>query len=113
MAKIRRIFPGGNTANGFFSLHNNIISEKRNMLYIFKGMPGGGKSSLMRDIGERMYNEGYDIEYHHCPSDPKSVDAIVIDELKICLLDGTPPHGRVSKNKLYKPHNHLLCLIDR
>jgi len=67
----------------------------------------------MRDIGERMYNEGYDIEYHHCPSDPKSVDAIVIDELKICLLDGTPPHGRVSKNKLYKPHNHLLCLIDR
>ena len=59
-------------------------------------MPGGGKSSLMRDIGERMYNKGYDIEYHHCPSDPKLVDAIVIEKLKICLLDSTPPHGSVS-----------------
>lgn len=92
MTKIRRIFPGGNTASGFYSLHDNIISKDRNRLYIFKGMPGGGKSSLMRDLGERMISEGYDIEYHHCPSDPKSIDAIVIDKLKICLLDGTAPH---------------------
>ncbi len=48
MTKIRRIFPGGNTANGFFSLHNNIISEKRNKLYIFKGMPDGRVSKDKR-----------------------------------------------------------------
>ena len=44
MRKIRRMFPGGNTANGFYSFHNNIIDENRNMLYILKGMPGGKSS---------------------------------------------------------------------
>lgn len=92
MAKIRRMFPGGNTSLGFYSLHSNIISENRNKLYIFKGMPGGGKSSLMKAVAEKMATSGYSVEYHHCPSDPESVDAIVIDELKVCLVDGTSPH---------------------
>lgn len=93
MAKIRRIFPGGNTSSGFFSLHDNIIGLNRKQLYILKGMPGGGKSSLMNNIADRMIEKGFSIEYHHCPSDPKSIDAIVIEELQICILDGTPPHG--------------------
>lgn len=92
MAKIRRMFPGGNTASGFYSLHDNIISSDRRKLYIFKGMPGGGKSSMMKVIAERMIKEQFSIEYHHCPSDPDSIDAIVIEELQICLLDGTAPH---------------------
>jgi len=53
MSKIRRIFPGGNTSSGFFSLHDNIISLNRKWLYILKGMPGG-KSSLMNNIADRM-----------------------------------------------------------
>ncbi|MDR7857094.1 ATP-binding protein [Tissierella sp.] len=92
MAKIRRMFPGGNTSQGFYSLHSNIISNNRNKLYIFKGMPGGGKSSLMKLVGERMITAGYNVEYHHCPSDPESVDAVLIEDLKIALLDGTAPH---------------------
>lgn len=91
--RVRRIFTGGNTANGFHSFHHYIIPDKRNKLYIFKGMPGGGKSSLMREIGQRMIDKGYSIEFHHCPSDPRSIDAVVIEELGICLLDGTPPHS--------------------
>lgn len=93
MTKIRRVFPGGNTANGFFSLHDNIISLNRKQLYILKGMPGGGKSSLMNNIADRMIEKGFSIEYHHCPSDPKSIDAIVIGGIQICILDGTPPHS--------------------
>lgn len=92
MAKIRRMFPGGNTAEGFYSFHDNIIDSNRNMLYVLKGMPGGGKSSLMKYIGERMTKEGYDIEYHHCPSDPESIDGIVIVPLNIAIVDGTFPH---------------------
>ncbi|NMB07608.1 MAG: ATP-binding protein [Tissierellia bacterium] len=92
MRKIRRMFPGGNTANGFYSFHNNIIDENRNMLYILKGMPGGGKSSLMKEVGERALEKGYSVEYHHCPSDPNSIDGIVIIELKIAIVDGTAPH---------------------
>ncbi len=33
-------------------------------------MPGGGKSSLMKEVGERALEKGYSVEYHHCPSDP-------------------------------------------
>lgn len=90
--RVRKVFTGGNTANGFHSFHSYIVPDNRNRLYIFKGMPGGGKSSLMREIGQRMTSKGYSIEYHHCPSDPNSIDAVVIEELKICLLDGTAPH---------------------
>lgn len=93
MSKIRRIFPGGNTSEGFYSFHDNIIGPNRNMLYILKGMPGGGKSSLMKDIGKRATNEGYSVEYHHCPSDAGSIDGLVINELKVGIVDGTPPHG--------------------
>lgn len=93
MAKVRRIFPGGNTSAGFFSYHDNIVDLDNNMLYILKGMPGGGKSSLMREIGDRAVKNGFTVEYHHCPSDPLSIDGIVIVELKVALVDGTPPHA--------------------
>lgn len=33
MAEIRKMFFGGNTANGFHSLHDNIIGPNRNRLY--------------------------------------------------------------------------------
>src|SRR5699024_8229507 len=92
MPKIRRMFPGALTSSGFFHLHDNIIAEDRNMLYIIKGMPGGGKSSMMKEIGGRAFKKGYYIEYHHCPSDPNSVDGVVINKLKIALVDGTSPH---------------------
>lgn len=93
MHKVRRMFPGGNTSQGFFPLQENIIGENRNFLYILKGMPGGGKSSLMKEIAKRSLEEGYTVEYHHCPSDPTSADAIVIVELKVVIVDGTPPHS--------------------
>ena len=92
MSKIRRMFPGGNTANGFYSFHNNIIGEDRKKLYILKGMPGGGKSSLMKEVGKKAIEKGYDVEYHHCPSDPNSIDGVLIVELKIAIVDGTAPH---------------------
>ncbi len=92
MGKIRRMFPGGNTANGFYSFHDNIMGPDRNKLYVLKGMPGGGKSSLMKYIAERVLKKGFSVEYHHCPSDPQSIDGIVIEELNIGIVDGTAPH---------------------
>lgn len=59
MSKIRRMFPGGNTSQGFYSFHDNIIGLDRNKLYILKGMPGGGKSSLMNNIAKRMMGKGF------------------------------------------------------
>lgn len=92
MGNIRRMFFGGNTSKGFYSLHHNIVNENRKKQYILKGMPGGGKSSLMKKVGEYFINENYTVEYHHCPTDPDSLDSIFIRELRIAIVDGTAPH---------------------
>lgn len=90
---IRHFFPGGNTTLGFHSFFDHILHhEEANHFYSLKGGPGTGKSSLMKKVGEYYGKKGYDIEYHHCSSDPDSLDAVVIPKLKVALVDGTAPH---------------------
>ncbi|AGC68518.1 ATPase [Thermoclostridium stercorarium subsp. stercorarium DSM 8532] len=95
----RRMFAGGNTPRGFFSYFDNILPQNRaKRIFILKGGPGTGKSTFMKDIGEALCSEGYDIEYFHCSSDPSSLDGIVIPEKGIGIIDGTAPHIVDPKN---------------
>lgn len=89
--KIKNYFAGGNTARGFFSLYeSNLQGLKR--LFILKGGPGTGKSTLMKEIGNEWVNKGYDIELLHCSSDNDSIDGVIIPALKVGIVDGTAPH---------------------
>jgi nucleoside-triphosphatase THEP1 len=90
--KIKRAFPGGNTSKGSYSFFNYIVPENVNRIFCLKGGPGVGKSSLMKKLAKEYNSKGYDIELFHCPSDPNSLDALVIKELGVLLLDGTSPH---------------------
>lgn len=90
--RVRRFFPGGNSSEGFYSFFDFFIEPDVTRLFILKGGPGVGKSTFMRNIGEKMLKKGYDIEYHHCASDSNSLDGIVINDLKVAILDGTTPH---------------------
>ncbi|WP_066494938.1 PRK06851 family protein [Abyssisolibacter fermentans] len=92
MAKVRDMFPGGNTAEGFYSYYDYIIEKDANRKIVIKGGPGVGKSSLMKKIGAEMLDRGYDIELHHCSSDNESLDGLVIPKLRVAFLDGTAPH---------------------
>jgi hypothetical protein len=96
--KIRHLFPGGNTPQGFFSYYNYIIPNDANRIFILKGGPGTGKSTFMRKIGETMVAQGYDVEFHHCSSDNNSLDGIVIPGLQVAFIDGTAPHVVDPKN---------------
>lgn len=90
---IRHFFPAGNTTTGFYSFFDHILHhEEANHIYSFKGGPGTGKSSMMRKISQYYEDKGLDIEYHHCSSDPDSLDAIVIPQAKVAFMDGTAPH---------------------
>jgi ABC-type lipoprotein export system ATPase subunit len=93
----RHVFPGGNTSKGFYSLYRYMLSqdEARRIICI-KGGPGTGKSSLMKNVGKLYKENGYDIEYHHCSSDPNSLDGVVIKALKVAIFDSTSPHAAVS-----------------
>lgn len=90
--KIRKIFPGANTSNGFYSYFDYIIPKDVNRIFCLKGGPGVGKSSLMKKVARDFSERGYDVEVFPCSSDPGSLDAVVVKKLKVVLLDATAPH---------------------
>jgi len=92
MGKSRHFFPGGNTCYGFYSFYQYLVKPTVKRKYILKGGPGVGKSNFMKKIGQYFENQGYDIEYHWCSSDPDSLDGIVIGNHQAAVLDGTAPH---------------------
>ncbi len=89
--KIRNYYAGGNTARGFYSLfESNLQGLER--LFILKGGPGTGKSSLMKSIGQEWADKGFNLEYIHCTSDNHSIDGVIIPKLRVGIVDGTTPH---------------------
>lgn len=90
--KSRQLFPGANTANGSFNFFSYMIPANVRKVFCMKGGPGVGKSSMMKKIAKEFLENGYDVELHHCPSDPSSLDGIVIKKLGVVMLDGTAPH---------------------
>ena len=92
-SKIRRMFPGGNTSEGFYSYFDNILGRNAKRLYILKGGPGTGKSTIIKKFAKQALKLNYDLEYHHCASDPSSIDVVVVPKLKVAILDGTSPHA--------------------
>lgn len=91
--KNRHMFLGNNTSQGFYSLFKNLISqEDANRIICLKGGPGTGKSSLMKKLAFYFKSNSYAVEEYHCSSDDQSLDAILVKELKVAILDGTAPH---------------------
>lgn len=127
--KVRNIFPGGNTAVGFYSLYESVL-QGLSRLFILKGGPGTGKSSLIRYIGDIFKEKGYDIELLHCSSDNDSLDGLIIPSLSVGIVDGTAPHtidptypGVVEEiihlgecwnaNELQKHRTEIISLTDQ
>lgn len=84
-------YAGGNTAKGFVHFFESNFQELER-LFILKGGPGTGKSSLIKSIGHEWKLLGYDLEWIHCSSDVGSMDAVIIPKLKAGIVDGTNPH---------------------
>lgn len=86
-------FLGASTPSGFHSLFSQLYSPEDGWrLYIIKGGPGTGKSTLMKKIADECEKQGRYYEKIHCSSDPESLDAVIIPSLKISIADGTAPH---------------------
>lgn len=84
-------YAGGNTGKGFYNLFDSNL-KGLDRLFILKGGPGTGKSSLMKKLANEWNNKGYDIEMIHCSSDNESIDGVIIPKLKFGIVDGTSPH---------------------
>lgn len=85
-------FLGANSAEGFFSLYDELLSAPLRSLAILKGGPGCGKSTLMRRAAEAMTARGEDVIFIHCSGDPDSLDGVLFPRLRAGLVDGTAPH---------------------
>lgn len=84
-------FAGGNTAKGFYSLYDTNLAPLER-LFILKGGPGTGKSTMMKRIGHDWEMKGFEVEYMHCASDNHSIDGVIVPALKTGIVDGTAPH---------------------
>ncbi len=86
-------FLGANSKEGFFSLYDELSNPcKVETLYILKGGPGSGKSTLMKKIAADAELVGEHTERIYCSSDPDSLDAIILTHRKVAIADGTAPH---------------------
>ncbi len=86
-------FASINTTKGFISFFQNIFDpSKLEKVYILKGGPGTGKSSLIKSVAS--WAEKMELEYDLflCSSDPNSLDAILLPQSRIAIVDGTAPH---------------------
>ena len=98
-----KYFLGANTPDGFVSFYENLIDLKGcKHLYIIKGGPGTGKSSMMKQLAAFFAEKGEKIELCPCSSDPDSLDAVIFHGKKTVILDGGC-NGAVivSEKKLY------------
>lgn len=88
-----RLFAACNTANGFVSLFDETFDPLTlRKIYILKGGPGVGKSTLMKKAAACAEKRGYHPRLYHCSGDPASLDGILIPETGKAILDGTAPH---------------------
>ena len=88
-----RYFLGANSPQGFYSLYSELLPpETAHVIYILKGGPGCGKSTLMGQVAAQLAQAGETVEYIPCSGDPASLDAVVFPRLRAALVDGTAPH---------------------
>jgi len=92
LAKIRHMYPGGNTCYGFYSFYDHIVPFDAHNKIVIKGGPGVGKSTFMKMVAQELSEHGIDIEYHWCSSDNNSLDGVVAGDRQLCMVDGTAPH---------------------
>ena len=93
----KNYFASANGYGGFKSYFGEIFkSESFEHIYILKGGPGTGKSSLMKQVAALAYDRGLDHDKIYCSSDPTSLDGVIIHTERgdYSIIDGTAPHER-------------------
>lgn len=83
-------FLGTTTAAGFTGYFSQLGQEDGRQLYLIKGGPGCGKSTLMRRLADRAPEP---VQRIHCASDPASLDGVVFCDQGVAFLDATAPHA--------------------
>ena len=85
------LFAGLNGIDGYVPFLEYTLSPMKRV-FILKGSPGSGKSTVMKRIAARAEAEGHSLTVIRCSSDPDSLDGVTVNDLGVAVADGTPPH---------------------
>jgi len=86
----RHIFAAGNTARGFVQWYDSVLKGLE-QVYILQGPPGCGKSTLIQSVGEKLLRHQVRVEWIHSPLDHEKLDGVILPDLQMGIVDGTPP----------------------
>jgi hypothetical protein len=87
----KHYFVCATSSKGFVNLFDtNLIGLKK--IYLIKGGPGTGASSLMKFVGATYLMKGIDVEFIHCCQDPDSLDGVILRSIGVGIVDATAPH---------------------
>lgn len=91
-------FAASNSADGFKNYYGECF-ERVDRLFIIKGGPGTGKSTLMRRIANMAEARGGSVERYFCSSDHTSLDGVILDlgGERVGVIDGTFPHPYIER----------------
>lgn len=85
-------FLAANSRRGFVSFFEDFIAESfERDVYMLKGGPGCGKSTLIRRVCQPLARDGEPVEHIYCSSDPDSLDGMILSD-RLAILDATSPH---------------------
>lgn len=88
-----KYFLAANSAEGFCSVFDKAyIADGEWRAFIIKGGPGTGKSSFMKYFAKKALDKKEKVVLCPCSSDPNSLDAVILPNKKIIIMDGTAPH---------------------
>lgn len=91
----RGYFAAYNGYKGFTSLFDNTFNPLcHDRVFILKGGPGTGKSTIMKGIIKWANGKDIFSEAIYCSSDPMSLDGVILrkGDKSVAILDGTAPH---------------------
>ena len=106
-----RFFLGSNSPQGFVSRFDQLdCGDPQWHTFIIKGGPGCGKSTFMKRIASVFAERCAGMQLIPCSSDPESLDAVILPEWKVSIVDGTAPHVLGTKNPaLSERIRHYAC----
>lgn len=93
----KEFFASANGYGGFRSYFDKIfVSREFERIFVLKGGPGTGKSTLMKKVVDTLKNKELRIELFRCSSDKNSLDGVIANDgtRKVAIIDGTAPHER-------------------
>ncbi|MBZ9625366.1 PRK06851 family protein [Clostridium sp. FP2] len=81
----RHLFATAFTPNGIITYIENLCSDYKK-IYVLKGGPGTGKSSILEFLSSEALRRGHYVEIFHTPLIPEKIEHILIPDLNVAIL---------------------------